>query len=155
MRKASRVFVYLCVASLLLIAALGVRAGQPGQFYGDYKVTKLADEPNNMVRVRFTLRVINNSGVDVKNATITLSSTLHRMPIPTDDWEKDQTPITIPLLRYNEHKIYKPIEATFNVPAAEFASWPLTGHGLPIFTISFVDASGVQQHERVEVSPAP
>src|SRR5271170_2656190 len=107
MRKSSRVFSYLCVTSLLLIAALGVKAGQPGQFFGDYKVSKLADEPNNMVRVRFTLRVINNSGVDVKNASITLSSTLHRMPIPPEAWEKSQTPITIPLLRYNEHKIYK------------------------------------------------
>lgn len=155
MRKASRLFVYLCLPCLLLGLALVATAGHPGSFSGDYRIVKATPLPDNMMKVEFSLRVINGSGVDVKNATITLSSTLHRMPIPTEAWETNQTPVTIPLLRYNEHKVYKPIEATFTVPTAEYERWSQKGSGGPNFTISFVDASGVQQHESVELSPAP
>jgi hypothetical protein len=154
MRKSSRVFVYLCVTSLLLIAALGVKAGRPGQFTGDFRITSTTPLPENMVKVRFSMHVINMTGVDVTHASITLSSTLHRTG-PADAWEAKQTPITIELLRYNEHKGYKPIEATFTVPTAEYERWSQKGSGGPNFTISFVDASGVQQHDRVELSPAP
>jgi hypothetical protein len=154
MRKASRVFAYLCVPCLLLIAALGVRAGRPGQFTGDFRITQATPLPENMTKVRFSMHVINMTGVDVTHASITLSSTLHRTG-PAEAWETNETPITIEILRYNEHKTYKPIEATFTVPTAEYERWSQKGSGGPSFIISFVDASGVQQHDRVELSPAP
>ena len=154
MRKSSRVFAYLCVTSLLLIAALGVRAGRPGQFTGDFRITQATPLPENMTKVRFSMHVINMTGADVTHATITLTSTLHRNG-PTEAWETNQTPITIEILRYNDHKGYKPIEATFTVPNAEYQRWSQKGSGGPSFVISFVDAAGVQQHDRVEVSPAP
>ena len=78
MRKASRLFVYLCLPCLLLGLELVAAAGHPGSFSGHYRITQTTTLPDNMIKVRFEMRVINGSGVDVKDASVTLSSTLRR-----------------------------------------------------------------------------
>jgi hypothetical protein len=153
MRNASRLFLYLCLPCLLLSLAVIATARSAANFGGDYKVIKVIEQPDNNVEVRVSLRVINNSGADVKDATITLMSTLHHMPEPTEAWEKNQTPIKVAVLHYNEHKIVAPLLGTFTIPAGEYERWNQKGSGGPNFMINYQDASGEQRHERIDLAP--
>jgi hypothetical protein len=141
-----------CVISMLALEATRVFAKNGGNFGGDFKILSTADRGEN-VAVKVSLRVINNSGADVKNATITLVSTLHPMPEPTEAWEKNQTPIRVVILRFNEHKIVPPIVSTFTIPKAEYEQWSVKGSSGPNFTINYQDASGQQRHDRLELAP--
>jgi hypothetical protein len=141
-----------CAISVLAFEVTRVSAKNTGNFGGDYKVIKVTEQGEN-VAVKVSLRVINNSGADVKDATITLGSTLHQMPEPTEAWEKEQTPIHVVILRFNEHKIVPPIVATFTIPKAEYEQWSVKGSGGPNLSINYQDASGEQRHDRLELAP--
>lgn len=141
-----------CAISVLAFEVSRVSAKNTGNFGGDYKVIKVTEQGEN-VAVKVSLRVINNSGADVKDATITLGSTLHQMPEPTEAWEKEQTPLKVAVLHYNEHKIVAPLVATFTIPKAEYEQWNVKGSGGPNFTIDYRDASGEQRHERIDLAP--
>src|ERR1700693_767111 len=142
-----------CAISMLAFEATRALAANTGNFGGDYKIIKVADQGGNNGAVKVSLRVINNSGADVKDATITLGSTLHPMPEPTEAWEKNQTPIRVVILRFNEHKIVPPIVSTFTIPKAEYEQWSVKGSSGPNFTINYQDASGQQRHDRLELAP--
>ena len=142
-----------CVISMLAFEVTRALAANTGNFGGDYTVIKVTDQGENNVVLKLSLRVINNSGADVKDATITLGSTLHPMPEPTEGWEKNQTPIHVAILRFNEHKIVSPILGTFTIPKAEYQQWSVKGSGGPNFTINYQDASGQQHHDRLELAP--
>jgi hypothetical protein len=146
------VIAVVCVISVLAFEVSRVSAKNTGNFGGDYKVIKVTAQGENMA-VKVSLRVINNSGADVKDATITLGSTLHRMPEPTEAWEKEQTPIRVVILRFNEHKNVSPLVSTFTIPKAEYEQWSVKGSGGPNFTIDYQDASGEQRHERIDLAP--
>jgi hypothetical protein len=141
-----------CVISILAFEATRAFAKNTGNFGGDYRVLSTADRGENLA-VKVSLRVINNSGADVKDATITLGSTLHPMPEPTEAWEKNQTPIHVVILHFNEHKSVPPIVATFTLPKVEFEQWSVKGSNGPNFTINYQDASGEQRHDRLELAP--
>jgi len=139
------------VISLLAVEATRVFAKNGGNFGGDFTVIKAVEQGENEV-VKVSLRVINNSGADVKNASITIASSLHFSPRPTDAWEKDQTPIKASILRFNEHKVLGPLVGTFTIPAAEYQRWSQRGSG-PNFMITYQDASGEQHYERMDLAP--
>ena len=142
-----------CAISVLAFQAVQVFAAKStGNFGGDYRVIKVTEQGEN-VEVKLLMRVINNSGADVKDVTISLRSALHQMPEPTDAWEKEQTPIKVAVLHFNEHKNVAPLVATFTVPKAEFERWSQKGVGGANFTIDYVDASGEQRHERIDLAP--
>jgi hypothetical protein len=142
-----------CAISMLAFQAAHVFAGRnTSNFGGDYKVIKVSEQGEN-VEVKLSMVVINNSGADVKDASILLRSTLHPMPEPSLAWEKQETPIKIAVLHFNEHKIVPPIVATFTIPKAEFERWTQRGTGAASFTIDYVDASGEQRHERLDLAP--
>ena len=143
-----------CAISVLAIQAVQVFAAKStGNFGGDYRVIKVTEQGEN-VEVKLLMRVINNSGADVKDVTIQLRSTLHPMPEP-EAWEKEQTPLKVAVLHYNEHKIVPPIVATFTIPKAEYAQWSVKGSRGANFTIDYVDASGEQRHEGIDLAPLP
>jgi hypothetical protein len=142
-----------CAIFVLAFQAVQVFAGKnTGNFGGDYKVIKVTEQGEN-VEVKVLLRVINNSGADVKDATISLRSTLHNMPLPTEAWEKEQIPLKVAALHYNEHKFVAPLVATFTIPQAEYEQWNRKGSGGPVFMIDYQDASGEQRHERIDLAP--
>jgi hypothetical protein len=142
-----------CAISVLAFQSLQVFAAKnTGNFGGDYKVIKVTEQGGN-VQVKLSMVVINNSGADVKDATITLGSTLHPMPEPTEAWEKNQTPIHVVVLHFNEHKTVPPIVATFTIPKTEYEQWSVKGSNGPNFTINYQDASGEQRHDRLELAP--
>jgi hypothetical protein len=152
-RKASRVFVYFCLSCLALCLALVAQARNDHNFGGIYKIIKATPQGDN-VEVRMSLRVINNSGADVKDATISLKSSLvNRPPGHELEWEKAQAPIKAAVLHFNEHKIVPPIEATFIMPSPEYQQ--LLKNGGPNFVIDYTDASETQRHDRVDLAPAP
>jgi hypothetical protein len=140
-----------CAISMLALEATRVFAKNSGNFGGDYTVIKAVEQGENEV-VKVSLRVINNSGADVKNASITIASSPHFSPRPTDAWEKDQTPIKASILRFNEHKVLGPLVGTFTIPAAEYQRWSQRGSG-PNFMITYQDASGEQHYERMDLAP--
>jgi hypothetical protein len=141
-----------CVISMLALEATRVFAKNGGNFGGDFTIIKAVEQGQNEV-VKVSLRVINNSGADVKNASITIASSLHFSPRPTEAWEKDQTPIKASILRFNEHKVLGPLVGTFTIPAAEYQRWGQRGSGGPNFMISYQDASGEQHYERMDLAP--
>ena len=142
-----------CAISVLAFQAVQAFAAKNTRnFGGDYKVIKVTEQGGN-VQVKLSMVVINNSGADVKDASILLRSTLHPMPEPSLAWEKEETPIKIAVLHFNEHKIVPPIVATFTIPEAEFERWSQRGTGAASFTIDYVDASGEQRHERLDLAP--
>ncbi len=151
-RKASRLFRCLCLPCLILCLALAAPARNTGNFGGDYRILHVAEQGDN-VEVRVSLRVINNSGADVKAATISLSSSLVSSPRgEAFDWEKEQRPFRNVTLHFNEHKIVAPLVGTFTIPASEYERWQRGG---PNFMIDYQDASGEQRHQRIELAPAP
>jgi len=140
-----------CVISVLALEATRVFAKSGGNFGGDFTIIKAVEQGENEV-VKVSLRVVNNSGADVKNASITIASSLHFSPRPTEAWEKDQTPIKASILRFNEHKVLAPLVGTFTIPAAEYQRWSQRGSGAN-FMISYQDASGAQHYERMDLAP--
>lgn len=154
MSKASRLFVYLCLPCLALCLALTALAGNAHNFGGDVKILKVTEEPDNNVKVRLSLHIINNSGADVKDATVTLRSSLVNRPqeMPLE-WEKAETPIKIDILHFNERKIVKPIDATFTLPAAEYQRWQK--NAVPNLMIAYTDESGTAHYEKIDIAPAP
>jgi len=142
-----------CAIFVLAFQAVQVFASKnTGNFGGDYKIIKVTEQGEN-VEVKVLLRVINNSGADVKDATISLRSTLHNMPLPTEAWEKEQIPLKVAALHYNEHKFVAPLVVTFTIPKAEYEQWNRKGSGGPVFMIDYQDASGEQRHERIDLAP--
>src|ERR1700724_3427601 len=115
-RNTSRVLVYFWLPCLALCLALGAQARNDHNFGGDYKIIKATPQGDNM-EVRMSLHVINNSGADVKDVTISLRSSLVSRPPGRElEWEKAQTPVKGAVLHFNEHKIVPPIVATFIMP---------------------------------------
>jgi hypothetical protein len=152
--KASRFTRYLCLLCLVLcLTVVAWSQNKDGRsFGGDYKVLQATDQGDN-VRVRVSLRVVNNSGVDVQNATIRLASTLMTQPrVEAVDWVKDQLPFRHVTLHSNEHKIVPPLVGIFTIPSQEYEQWQL---GVPNFVIYYRDASGERRHERIALAPAP
>jgi hypothetical protein len=155
-RRAISKYVVIAVACAISMLAFELThvfaASNTRNFGGDYKIVKVTDQGEN-VEVKLSMVVINNSGADVKDASILLRSTLHPMPEPSLAWEKEETPIKIAVLHFNEHKIVPPIVATFTIPKAEFERWSQRGTGAASFTIDYVDASGAQRHELLALAP--
>jgi len=151
-RKASRVFVYLCLPCLALCLALIAQAKNARNFAGTYRIIK-ATEQAESVEVRLSLQVINHSEADVTGATISLRSSLRHSPEPTEAWEKEAAPFKDVALNVNEHKRVAPLEGTFTVPAEEYKRWQ-KGFG-PNFVIDYEDASGKARHEEIELSRMP
>ena len=142
-----------CVISMLALEATRVFAKNLGNFGGDYKILKASPTGEN-IALKVSLNVINNSGADVKNVSITLASSLHPSPQPTAAWEKEETPLKAAVLHYNEHKIVNPLVGTFSIPAAEYERMNQRGSGGPNFMISYQDAAGEQHYERMDLAPA-
>jgi hypothetical protein len=121
--------------------------------------------------VRLSLRVINYSGIDVSNATISLKSSLPRpgndprhpeagllmqRPNPHDPeaaWEKQQPTFQGVTLHFNEHMVVPPLEATFTVPAREYEQWMKGAR--PNFVIEFQDPAGKTVRQSVELTNMP
>lgn len=152
MQRSSSAFQYVCVPGLLLCLALAALASNSRNFTGVYRILKATDQGDS-VEVRLSLRVVNHSQADVKGATISLRSSLKRLPEPTEAWEKDATQFKGVALNFNEHKRVPDLEGTFTVPADEYKQWA-KGRG-PNFVIEFEDASGKTRHEEIEVSRMP
>ena len=151
-RRVLRSFQYFGLPCLALCLALAAQANGHN-FSADCKIVQVTKQDDN-VEVKLSLRVINYSGADVKDATISLTSSLVTRPQGAAfDWEKEQTPFTNVTLRFNEHKIVPPLVSTFTIPAREYEQWQ-KGAG-PRFVIDYQDASGEQQHQRIDVAPAP
>jgi hypothetical protein len=150
-RKPTRAIKYLLLPCLAVCLALGALAKNARNFAGDYRILHVT-EKGESVEVQMSLRVINVSGEDVKDATISLRSSLR--PIPRGealDWEKEQPTFKGLTLNYNEHNIVPPLEATFTIPAREYELWR-KGAG-PNFIIGYKDASGEPRRERIELIP--
>lgn len=153
-RRVLRSIHYFALPCLALCLALAAQARNAHSFGGDYKILQVTKQDEN-VEVRLSLRVINYSGKDVEDATISLASSMvmrpEREPL---DWEKQQAPFRNVTLHFNEHKIVPPLVGTFTIPASEYEHWQRKGAG-PNFTIDFRDASGAQQHQRIDLVIAP
>jgi hypothetical protein len=152
-RRLLRAVQYFCLPCLALCLALLTQAKDGRNFGGDYRILQVTEQGDN-VELRMSLRVINFSGADVKDATISLTSSLVRHPpSPAFDWEKEQAPFTNVTLHFNEHQIVPPLVGTFTIPAREYARWR-KGEG-PNFMINYQDASGQPRRERIALAPAP
>jgi hypothetical protein len=151
--KVLRSFQYSLPCLVLCLAFIAHARNTVGRnFGGDYKILQAADQGDN-VAVRISLRVINNSGADVRDATIRLASSLPTPPSDDAfDWQKQQLPFRNVTLHFNEHKIVPRLVGTFNIPAQEYEQWQKLG---PTFTIAYHDASGERQFEKIALAPAP
>ena len=64
---------YFCLPCLVLCLALTAPARNTHNFGGDYRILQVTEQGDN-VELRISLRVINFSGADVQDATISLTS---------------------------------------------------------------------------------
>lgn len=154
MRRESVRPIYQTFLSCLVVClsvALGASAKNARNFAGDYRILHVT-EKGDSVEVQMSLRVINVSGEDVKDATISLKSSLRPMPRGEAlDWEKEQPTFKGLTLNYNEHNIVPRLEGTFTIPSREYKQWQ-NGNG-PNFMIDYQDASGEPRRERIELIP--
>ena len=108
------------------------------------------------MEVRMSLRVINTSGADVKDITVSLRSSLPHPDDPHDRealWEKAQPTFRGVTLHLDERKVVAPLEGTFTVPAREYEQWMKGAR--PNFVIEFQDAAGKKQRQSVELTQIP
>ena len=168
-RWVSRPFCYFALPCLALIALTAF--ANVHNFAGSYRILQATRHGGN-VQVKLSLRVINYSGEDVSNATISLKSSLphpgsdprnpqaalqmqqHAAPLdPESAWEKKQPAFQGVTLHYNEHKMVPPLEATFVVPAREYDQWMKGAR--PNFVINFKNAAGKTMQQAVELINQP
>jgi hypothetical protein len=150
-----RSFRYFCLPALVLCLALTAQAGGPHKFTAAYQVQQVLDH-GDTVRVRVSLRVVNNTGADVTGATISLVSSLVSVAQgPAFEWEKDEVPFTNVTLPFNSHSktIVPPLVGIFTIPAEEYAQWSKDAG--PRFVIAYEDANGEQQSFRIDMQPFP
>ena len=139
----------LAVAAFLVVfGAAPLFAKGAREFAGFYKILQATNQ-GDMVQVRISLHVVNYSEADVKDATISLVSSLPHAPGAGEAWEKQQPSFKSVALHVNEHQVVPPLEATFTVPAREYQEW-LKG-AQPHFVIDYQDASGKPQHRAIEL----
>ena len=138
----------------VLSMSLTALAGRGHNFSGDYKIVHSEKQGDN-VQVRLSVSVINNSGADVKNVTISMvSSLLPEAPRgPLLEWEKQQTAFTSETLHYNEHKIVPRLEGTFTIPSSEYEQWHRANG--PRFLVGYEDTAGRVYSESIDLAPAP
>jgi hypothetical protein len=172
--RASRWFQYFAVACFVLCLALTAFATVAYNFAGSYRilqVTKQGAKQAANVQMKLSLRVINYSGTDVSNATVSLKSSLphpgsdlrapeaavvsqHPVPLdPESAWENKQPTFKGLTLHFNEHKFVAPLEATFTVPAREYEQW-MKGMR-PNFVIEFQDAAGKTLRLPIQLTRMP
>jgi len=145
--------IFLPCLVVCLALALGALAKNAHNFAGGYRILHVT-EKGDSVEVQMSLRVINVSGEDVKDATISLRSSLR--PIPRGealDWEKEQPTFKGLTLNCNEPNIMPPLEATFTIHAREYDLWRKGAE--PNFIIDYHDALGAQRQERIRLVPEP
>ena len=144
---------YFCLPCLVLCLALTAPARNTHNFGGDYRILQVTEQGDN-VELRISLRVINFSGADVQDATISLTSSFAPLPHHEPfDWEQEQVPFKNVTLHFNEHKAVPRLVGTFTIPAREYERWR-KGEG-PNFVIDYQSASGEQRHEHLALVPAP
>ena len=151
----SRAFVYFCLPCLALCLALVALANDARNFAGFYTITQVAKQ-GEKVEMRLSLHVFNYTGADVKNATISLKSSLPHPDDPHDRealWEKAQPTFRGVTLHLDERKVVAPLEGTFTVPAREYEQWMKGAR--PNFVIEFQDAAGKKQRQSVELTQIP
>ena len=139
-------------AFLAVLAAAPLLAKGAREFAGFYRILQATNQ-GDMVQVRISIHVFNYSEADVKDATISLRSSLPHAPGAREAWEKQQPAFQGVTLRVNEHQVVPPLEATFTVPAREYQQW-LKG-AQPHFVIDYQDASGKPQHRAIELMRRP
>jgi len=150
-RKSVRPIYQVLLPCLVVCLALGALAKNARNFAVDYRILHVT-EKGDSVEVQMSLRVINVSGEEVKDATNSLRSSLRAIPRGEAlDWEKEQPTFKGLTLNYNEHNIVSPLEATFTIPAREYNLWR-KGEG-PNFIIDYRDVSGGQRRERLALAP--
>ncbi len=150
--KAPHFFLFLCLPCLVICLALAAPARDGRNFGGDFRILQATEHGENM-EVRLSLRVINNSGFDVQNATIRLAgSPITQSSGELADWVKDQPSFKNVALHFNEHKIVPPLVGTFTIPAQVYEQWQ---KGVPDFVILYRDVSGERHSERIDLAPAP
>jgi hypothetical protein len=148
-------FLAILVAVAAFLATLGaarVFAKGAREFAGFYRILQATNQ-GETVEVRISLRVFNYSEADVQDATIRLVSSRPHPPAAAGAWEKEQPCFQGVALHVNERQVVPPLEATFTVPAREYAQW-LKGAG-PRFVIDYQDASGRPQHRAIELMRRP
>ena len=154
--KPAMPFAYgVAIALAACLAALGaarVYAKGAREFAGFYKILKAVNQ-GDTVELRISLRVFNYSQADVKDATISLESSLPHPPGAGEAWEKRQPSFRSVILHVNERQVAPPLEATFAVPAREYRLW-LKG-AQPHFVIDYQDAAGKPQHRAIELMRRP
>lgn len=150
--KSPRLLVYLCLPCLALGAAFVVQAKNGRDFAGFYRIVK-ATEQGDMMEVQLSLQVFNHSEADVKGATISLRSSLTRLHMPAEAWEKNALTFKDVALNVNAHRRIAPLEGTFTVPTEEYKLWE-KGRG-PNFVIDYEDASGKARHAQIELYRRP
>ena len=122
------------------------------EFAGFYRIVQATNQ-GDQVEVRISLHVFNYSDADVKDATVSLKSSLPHPPGAGEAWEKEQPSFQGVALRVKEHQVVPPLQATFTVPAREYQQW-LKG-AQPHFVIDYRDAAGKPQHRTIELMRRP
>ncbi|MGC2172369.1 MAG: hypothetical protein WA623_13365, partial [Candidatus Sulfotelmatobacter sp.] len=79
-RRVLRSFRYFCLPCLVLWLALAAQASGVHTFTGVYKILKATAQTDDNVEVQVSLLVINDSGANVTDATISLVSSLATLP---------------------------------------------------------------------------
>ncbi len=154
-RRVLRSFQYFCLPALVLCLTLAAQASGPHKFNAVYQILRVS-EHGETVRVQVSLRVFNNTGVDVAGATISLVSSLVTPPEGLAfEWEKEEVPFTNVTLPFNPHvkTATAPLVGNFTIPSDEYEQWK-KGAG-PRFVIVYQDAAGEQQSFRIDTAPAP
>jgi len=154
--RGSHFFHYFVLSCLALCLGLAAFATGGHNFAGSYRIMQ-ATQQGAMVQVRLSLRVINYSGRDVSNATISLKSSL---PHSADDprhaeagLQMQQPTFQGVTLHFNEHQVVPPLEATFTIPVREYAQWMKGAR--PNFVIEFQNAAGKTVRQPVELTNRP
>jgi hypothetical protein len=148
--KASRFFLYLFLAALLLGSAAGALAKDGRDFAGSYAVSKVhslgePQDKSSMVEVTLTIRVFNYSDQgDINEPVLQLLGSERS----TAAVQQFTTVKTLP----GKHGTI--VTGQFTIDRAEYQSWGHHGNG-PNVVVIYKDESGRTLTQRVQLSRRP
>ena len=129
----------LCFTSIPLPAEHG------RNFAGEFQIRNVVDE-GSIVKFELHVKVVNFSGADLRNATLTLADRRPGQSPDVMDYEGSFTDVSVDYRKSIE------LDGNFMAPVREYQQWQRGA--APVLMVTYFDESGKEHRDPVELRPA-
>jgi hypothetical protein len=145
-QKQKRKFLILGSAAFALcFTSVPLPAEHGRNFAGEFQVRNVVDE-GSIIKFELHVKVVNFSGADLSNATLTLADRRPGHRPDTMDYQGSFTEVSIPYHKWIE------LDGSFMAPVREYQQWQRGA--APILVVTYFDETGKEHRDPVELRPA-